>query len=51
VPGHPLIWAVVGQQLFLFYSDAARVAFVADPGRIIDAATRKWPDVAPKIGR
>jgi hypothetical protein len=51
VPGHPLVWAVVGQRLYLFYSDAARVAFLADPGRIIDAATRKWPDVVRTIGR
>jgi hypothetical protein len=51
VPGHPLIWAVVGQRLYLFYSDAARAAFIADPGRTIDAATRKWPDVARAVGR
>jgi hypothetical protein len=51
VPGHPLVWSVVGQRLYLFYSDAAREAFVADPGRIIAAATRKWPEVARSIGR
>ena len=51
VQGHPLVWAVVGQRLYLFYSDAARVTFIADPGRYIEAATRKWPDVARTIGR
>jgi hypothetical protein len=51
VPGHPLVWSVVGQRLYLFYSDAAREAFIADPGRIIAAATRKWPEVARTIGR
>lgn len=46
VPGHPLFWAVAGGKLYLFYSDAARLAFVADPGRYIEAAERKWPEVA-----
>ena len=51
VPGHPLFWAVAGNRLYLFYSDAARGAFAADPGRIIETAERKWPDVARTIGR
>ncbi len=45
VQGHPLIWAVVGQRLYLFYSEQTRASFLADPGRIIDTAERKWPDV------
>ncbi len=45
VPGHPQIWTVVAERLYLFYSEPARDAFVADPGRIIDAAERKWPEV------
>jgi hypothetical protein len=51
VSGHPLFWAVAGQRLYLFYSGAARAAFLADPGRIIERATRKWPEVARGIGR
>jgi YHS domain-containing protein len=51
VAGHPQFWAVVGGQLYLFYSEPARAAFAADPGRIIDAAERKWPEVARTIGR
>jgi hypothetical protein len=51
VPGHPLLWAVAGERLYLFYSEEARTAFLADPGRIIAAAERKWPDVAHGIGR
>lgn len=50
VQGHPLIWVVVGQRLYLFYSEKARSAFLADPGRIIDAAERKWPDVSRALG-
>lgn len=51
VAGHPLFWAVVGERLYLFYSEVARTAFLADPGRIIDTATRKWPEVARSLGR
>lgn len=51
VPGHPLIWAVAGERLYLFYNDRARADFLADPGRVIESATRKWPDVARTIGR
>jgi hypothetical protein len=51
VPGHPTVWAVIGERLYLFYDDAARVAFIAEPGRIIETATRKWPQVARSIGR
>jgi hypothetical protein len=49
VAGHPLIWTVTGERLYLFYSEQARAAFLADPGRIIEAATRKWPSVARTI--
>src|SRR5215467_11324816 len=41
VPGHPLIWAVIGQRLYLFYSEKSRAAFLADTGRVIDTAERK----------
>jgi hypothetical protein len=51
VPGHPLFWAVMSERLYLFYSPEARVVFLADPGRIIDTAERRWPAVARTIGR
>ena len=51
VPGHPLFWAVTGERLYLFYSDKARAEFLADPGRVIDRATRKWPALARSIAR
>ncbi|WP_210209967.1 YHS domain-containing (seleno)protein [Pseudolabrys taiwanensis] len=51
VPGHPLIWTVTGDRLYLFYSDADRAAFIADADRIVAAATRKWPDVARAANR
>jgi YHS domain-containing protein len=51
VPGHPLFWAVIGERLYLFYDDAARAAFVADPGRIIETAERRWPEVVRTVSR
>ncbi len=51
VAGHPQVWAVVGERLYLFYSAAERDAFQADPGRAIEAAERKWPEVARTLGR
>ena len=51
VPGNPRIWAVVGERLYLFYDDAARSAFLGDPGRIIVAADRKWPEVTKNVGQ
>jgi hypothetical protein len=41
----------VGTRLYLFYSDTARETFIADPGRVIETAERKWPEVARTIGR
>jgi YHS domain-containing protein len=46
VPGHPLFWVVLGQRLYFFYSEKTRLDFLADPGRIVATAERKWPDVA-----
>lgn len=51
VPGHPEIWAVAGERLYLFYNAQAREAFLRDTSRIVEGATRKWPDVARTIGQ
>lgn len=51
VPGHPQFWVLAGERLYLFYSAEARAAFLADPGRAIDAAERKWPEVARALGQ
>jgi len=49
VAGHPEIWLVAGQRLYLFYDDKARVAFAAQPERFIEAAERKWTAVQRTI--
>ncbi len=51
VPGHPLIWMLLRERLYLFYDDKARATFQADPGRIIVAAERKWPAIAKGLGQ
>jgi hypothetical protein len=51
VAGHPLIWAISKDRLCLFYDEAARAEFLADPERIIDRASQKWPSVAHGIAR
>jgi YHS domain-containing protein len=51
VPGHPQIWAVVGERLYFFYNEKARAAFLENPSRTVESATRKWPDVSRTIAR
>jgi len=51
VAGHPLFWALIGERLYLFYNREARADFLADPGRIIAVAERKWPEIARSVAR
>jgi len=51
VAGHPLIWTILGERLYLFYDEPARAEFLADPERIIERARQKWPSVAYMIAR
>lgn len=51
VPGHPLIWTRLRDRLYFFYDEKARAAFLADPGRIIVTAERKWPAIAKDLGQ
>jgi hypothetical protein len=51
VAGYPMIWAVVGERLYLFYDEKAHTTFLADAGRIIETAERKWPEVARTMGQ
>ena len=44
-PGHPSLWLIAGQRLYLFHSEASRAAFADDPYRAIEAAERHWPAV------
>jgi hypothetical protein len=47
--GFPGLWAVFDQRLYLFYSDAARHAFVANPTSVIAAAVARWAEVRSEL--
>jgi YHS domain-containing protein len=49
--GHPELWLIVRQRLYLFYSEDARAAFAADPEDAIAAAERHWPEVQRTLAR
>ena len=44
-PGHPELWLIAEERLYLFFSAQARDSFAANPGAVIDAAERGWPAV------
>ena len=48
-PGHPELWLIADNQLYLFYSEEARAAFARDPDAAIEAAERHWPGVMRSI--
>jgi len=45
VAGNPNVWLIIGERLFLFYSDDRREKFAANPNRVIGPADRQWPTV------
>ena len=45
VAGHPQVWLVVGERLYLFHSPKSRDAFAAAPEEFIAAAGRQWANV------
>ena len=44
-PGHPELWLIAEQRLYLFYSAEARAAFARAPENAIEAAERNWPEL------
>ena len=49
VPGHPMVWMVHGQRLYLFYDKQARAEFAAATRSILEQAEYKWPEVQRKL--
>jgi hypothetical protein len=43
VAGHPRLWLIAGQRLYLFGRQEARDAFAADPARYVREAPARWP--------
>lgn len=50
-PGHPRVFAISSGTLFLFFSEAARGKFLADPGRLKAAAEARWPEVSATLAQ
>jgi hypothetical protein len=50
-PGHPELWLIAEQRLYLFYSAEARAAFVRAADTAIDAAERNWPELQRTLVR
>ena len=50
-PGHPQLWLIAEQRLYLFYSAGARAAFARDPVGAIEAAERNWPELQRTLVR
>jgi hypothetical protein len=42
VAGNPRFWSIVGQRLYLFNREEARVAFVANPASVLREAAARW---------
>lgn len=49
VPGNPLLWMIVGERLYLFYNEAARSEFAANPDGAISAADGRWQEVLQEL--
>lgn len=45
VAGHPRIWLIAGERLYLFHTVASQEEFAADPERISATADRRWASV------
>jgi hypothetical protein len=45
VAGNPLVWAMVGEHVYLFYDEKSRARFLNGPTDAIAAADDKWPAV------
>jgi hypothetical protein len=45
VPGHPEVWLIIQQRLYLFRKPETRDAFAADTDEFIAAAEKQWPVV------
>lgn len=43
--GNPLVWAISGERLYLFYNEQSRAAFVTSPQTVIAAADGRWDEV------
>jgi hypothetical protein len=50
-PGHPSLWAIAENRLYLFFNLQARAAFLDDPAEVIQTAEQQWPQVVRTLAR
>lgn len=50
-PGHPALWLIAEERLYLFHNAEGRAAFARDPEAAIEAAERRWPAVQRTLVR
>lgn len=48
-PGYPQLWVIAKDRLYLFYTEQARAAFLADPAAAIAAAEAHWAKVVQDL--
>lgn len=51
VAGSPTLWAIHDERLYLFSSEANRLAFASRPGATSAKAERAWPEIARQLSR
>jgi hypothetical protein len=49
MPGHPALWLIVGDRLYMFNTQEARDAFAADPAVATDMAQASWRTLRPNL--
>lgn len=47
--GSPDLWVVYDERLYLFYTAAAREAFITDPALVIASASARWAEVKSEL--
>jgi YHS domain-containing protein len=47
--GYPELWVVYDERLYLFYTETARQAFIANPTSVIEAAAARWAAVKDEL--
>jgi len=48
-PGYPAIWVVYDERLYLFYTEDARLTFIASPTSVIASASARWSSVKSEL--
>lgn len=47
--GHPSVWTIHGERLYVFHSEKNRALFLADPQPMITRAEARWPSVRERL--